>query len=126
MLLHGDYRLAASLRAYGVHLQSSQLLEIPQAKALGLYTIVSTHSTEEALRAQTLGADAVTYSPIFYKKDKGAPKGIEALQKLVVKLEIDVFALGGIVDEAHIAQLQRVEGLKGFAAIRYFMDGDLK
>ena len=64
ILLHGNYVLAHELKADGVHLTSSQFEDIDEAKKRGLYVVISTHTHEEALKAQTLGADAITYSPI--------------------------------------------------------------
>ncbi|MDP1784508.1 MAG: thiamine phosphate synthase, partial [Sulfuricurvum sp.] len=58
ILVHGDYNLAHALGADGVHLTSTQFDAIKYAKGLGLYVIISTHTHEEAQKAQKLGADA--------------------------------------------------------------------
>lgn len=120
-LLHGDSMLAAKLGAQGVHLTSGQLGEIHAAKALGLYVIVSTHSEAEMLEAQRLGADAVTYSPVYRSPGKGNPKGLEDLKERVAKIGITVFALGGIVTPVQVKEVEST-GCTGFASIRYFTD----
>ena len=120
ILLHGDYELAAQLHAHGVHLTSTQSNEIAEAKALGLYVIISTHTHEEALKAEKLGADAITYSPIFFSPNKGEPKGLEDLKAIVDKIRIPIFALGGILTQEQINEVEAT-GAYGFASIRYFV-----
>lgn len=117
--IHSDVTLAKELGAMGVHLTSTQFDKVQEAKALGLETIISTHTHEEVLKAQSLGADAVTYSPIFTSPGKGEPKGIEDLKKLLKKSSIKVFALGGIVEESQLKQIEDSASY-GFASIRYF------
>lgn len=119
VLLHGDYVLAHELKADGVHLTSMQFDDIAEAKKLGLYVIISTHTHEEALRAQELGADAITYSPVFASPNKGEPKGLEDLKQIVDKIRIPIFALGGITTEKQIKAVEEC-GVYGFASIRYF------
>lgn len=117
--IHGDATLADSLNVTGVHLTSSQFSEIEYAKSLGLEVIISTHTHDEVKEAEKLGADYVTYSPIFVSPNKGKPKGVEDLKLLLQEVGIKIFALGGIV---HQKELDLVEqsGAYGFASIRYF------
>ena len=119
-LLHTDYKLAATLKADGVHLNAKQFAYIQEAKALGLFVIISTHTENEALEAQRLGADMVTFSPIFTTPNKGEPKGVQRLQKLVSCLDIPLIALGGIVSQKEVLACKE-SGAKGFASIRYFL-----
>ena len=117
--IHQDSDLAFRLGATGVHLTSKQFDEISHAKELGLEVIISTHTHDEVIRAQSLGADAVTYSPIFDSPGKSEPKGLEDLKGLITKTDIDIFALGGIVESEQIKKIQE-SGAFGFASIRYF------
>ena len=117
--IHQKVDLAKELDASGVHLTSKQFEEIPYAKELGLEVIISTHTQDEVLKAQELGADMVTYSPIFTSPGKGEAKGCDDLKELLDKCEIKVFALGGVVDAKHIEMLEEVKPY-GFASIRYF------
>jgi len=120
VLLHGDYKLAHALGADGVHLTSTQQNDIVLAKDLGLYVIISTHTHEEARNAQKSGADAITYSPVFASPNKGEPKGLEDLKEIVAKIEIPIFALGGITSQEQINAVEKC-GAYGFASIRYFI-----
>ena len=117
--LHQDVDLADSLGATGVHLTSQQFEKIEDAKSKGLEVIISTHTHEEVLKAQELGADAVTYSPVFSSPGKGEAKGIGDLEKLLEKTTIKVFALGGIVGEEEVKTIEKTKAY-GFASIRYF------
>ncbi len=120
ILLHTDFKLAYKLGFYGVHLPSSRFEDIKQAKDFGLYVVVSTHTLEEALHVEKLGADFITFSPIFYTPDKGIPKGLEKLKEINDKIDIDCFALGGILEYEQI-QACKDTGVYGFASIRYFI-----
>jgi thiamine-phosphate pyrophosphorylase len=120
VLLHSHPALAAKLHADGVHLTSQQFDQIGLAKAMGLFVIISTHTHEEALRAHTLGADAITYSPIFSTPNKGAPKGLDDLKERVAKIQLPIYALGGIATAEQVAQIATT-GVAGFASIRYFI-----
>jgi len=117
--IHQDINLAYRLKSTGVHLTSKQIDLIPQAKNKNLEVIVSTHTKDEVLKAQKLGADAVTYSPIFASPNKGKPKGVDDLKELLKNTTIKVFALGGVVDLEHIELLEKTK-VYGFASIRYF------
>jgi thiamine-phosphate pyrophosphorylase len=117
--VHGDYLLASELGADGVHLTSTQFSEIQNAKEKNLEVGISSHTTEEVLEAQKLGASYVTYSPIFASPGKGEPKGIEDLKALLECCKIKVFALGGIVNEEQVQEIQNTK-VYGFASIRYF------
>ena len=117
--IHQDINLAKRLNTTGVHLTSMQFDEIAKAKDFGLQVIVSTHAKEEILRAKDLGADAVTYSPIFSSPNKGEPKGVENLKEILNACDIDIFALGGILTQEHVKALEETN-VYGFASIRYF------
>ncbi|TKI69527.1 thiamine phosphate synthase [Sulfurimonas crateris] len=117
--LHQDAELAYKLGVSGVHLTSTQFEEIAKAKRMGLFVIISTHTKEEVLRAQKLGADAVTYSPIFASPNKGEPKGVEELKRILDISDVKVFALGGIVTQEQVEMIERSKAY-GFASIRYF------
>jgi len=120
-LLHGNVELAHKLHAFGVHLTSQQYNKIERAKELGLHVVASAHSEEEILKAVGLGADAVTYSPIFLTPNKGAPKGLDDLKEIVGKIQTNIFALGGITTPEQVNQVETT-GAYGFASIRYFID----
>ncbi len=119
VIIHGDHVMAYIAEADGVHLTSLQLDEIPAAKAKDLFVVVSTHTLEELKKAERLGADMATFSPVFETPNKGLPMGLEVLQSVISQVNIPVLALGGIVTEEQIAACER-SGASGFASIRYF------
>jgi len=122
IILHQDSLLAYKLKAFGVHLTSKQFSEIRKAKDLNLWTIISTHSLDEIELANRLGADAVTFSPIFETPNKGEAKGIEILEKAIQLFpQIKIFALGGVQSEIEVNKLNKVRGVFGFASIRFFI-----
>lgn len=121
VVLHSQVEIAGRLGAEGVHLASTQFDEIPAAKALGLYVIASCHTFEEIESAQKQGADAVTYSPVFATPGKGKPKGLEDLKEIVGKIDLNIYALGGITTPEQVEQVENT-GVYGFASIRYFID----
>ncbi len=117
--VHGDYKLAHTMHVTGVHLTSNMFDAIQKAKALGLEVIISTHTLEEVLQAQRLGANYVTYSPIFFTPHKGEPKGIESLEEIMKLTNMKVFALGGIIEPEQVKEIAKANPF-GFASIRYF------
>jgi thiamine-phosphate pyrophosphorylase len=119
ILLHSNYDLAFSHGADGAHLTSTQINDIPLAKEKGLFVIVSTHTLYEALKAQSLGADMITLSPIYHSPNKGKSIGIEKLKEIVSQVKIPVIALGGILADLQIKECKDA-GAAGFASIRYF------
>lgn len=117
--IHRDANLAKKLSADGVHLTSTQFGEIEYALSLDLEVIISTHTDKEVLSAQKLGANYVTYSPVFVSPNKGIPKGVTDLKELLKKSKIKIFALGGIVTQKQIELIEKTN-VFGFASIRYF------
>ncbi|MDA8155017.1 MAG: thiamine phosphate synthase [Actinomycetota bacterium] len=80
---------------------------------------VSTHSMEEARAARALGADFITFGPVFATPSKlryGNPVGTELLSDVAKGIDVPVFALGGI-DGANINEVMR-RGAEGIALIR--------
>ncbi len=117
--IHRDAKLAHKLGAIGVHFTSKQFDDIAEAKKLGLEVIISTHTHGEVIKAGELGADAVTYSPIFSSPGKGEAKGIDDLKKLLDMCDIKIFALGGIISDKEVKSINETQ-CYGFASIRYF------
>jgi thiamine-phosphate pyrophosphorylase len=121
-LIHQDIHLAHELSAFGVHLTSTQFDKIKEAKLLNLFTIISCHSIEDIEMAVQSGVDAVTYSPIFETPNKGLPVGIVQLETVVKMFpNLRIFALGGVQSEIELNELKKVNGLFGFASIRFFI-----
>ncbi len=125
IVINSNIELALELGFNAIHLTSKQFDKIAYCKQQGLFTIISCHDFDEAKKAYESGADAITYSPIFYTPYKGKPKGIDALNALKDKCsdykDFKVIALGGIIDQEHIDQIKTSKA-DGFASIRYFID----
>ncbi len=119
VLVHREPQLAKALGASGVHLSSDQISQISLAKELGLFVVVSTHSLAEIRASALLGADMVTFSPIFFTPDKGVPKGIVLLKEVVKESPLPIIALGGILSSEEVDACKEA-GAAGFASIRYF------
>lgn len=120
--LNTDYNLASKLNAHGVHLTSTQFDDIQKAKAFGLQVIISCHNEDDINRAIDNGADYITYSPIYKTPNKGEPKGIKNLREICKKYSmIKIIALGGILDNFQVEELEKETNAYGFASIRYFV-----
>ena len=122
VLINSHIDLAIKFNYDGVHLTSQQFDEIKIAKEQNLYVIISCHTKDEVELAKNYGADAVTYSPIYFKENKGEPKGIKNLSDIVDNFQDENFkiiALGGIIKNEHIKQIKTTDAY-GFASIRYF------
>lgn len=91
--------VAAASRADGVHLGKTDL-PIPDArKIVGRFAIVgaTTHNAAEARAAQALGADYLSYGPVFATPIKPGlkPAGFSYLEE-IKKLGLPFFPIGGI------------------------------
>lgn len=122
VFLSEHYLLAKELGFDGVHLNSHQYFFVPEAKRRGLKVIISCHTEAEIEEAIRKKVDFITYSPIFETPNKGIPKGIEDLKKMVLRYNIPIIALGGIVTSKQIEAVAQT-GAAGFASIRYFTRG---
>ncbi len=113
-ILHTFTDAAISLGCTAIHLPLPFLLK--EAGKLDFFeTIgVSTHSVEEAVEAQRLGATYVTTGHIFATDCKKgiAPRGLPFLKSVVESIEIPVYAIGGITPEnAKAAAKARAHGV---------------
>lgn len=87
--------------ADGVHLGQDDLPISAARKILGKDRMIgiSTHNIEQALAAESKGADYIGFGPIFgttTKADAEEAKGLEALQEVKNSVKIPVVAIGGI------------------------------
>ncbi len=94
-----DIALAAG--ADGVQLGSTGIPPSAARKAAGDSLLIgaSTHSVEEAKKAEDDGADFVTLGPVYETPSKmryGRPLGPDILKKAMDEISIPIFAIGGI------------------------------
>ena len=122
--------IALASGADGVHLGNSDIPINEARKLLGKNKIIggTAHSLSEALKCSDEGADYIGYGHIFptktkYKPEK--PKGILNLKKVVTKINIPVFAIGGISTD-NISDVMN-SGVHGAAVAGYVLKaGDPK
>lgn len=119
ILLNDRADIALAAKADGVHLTANSI----SAKIIRQYFPkdfligVSTHLRKEVIDAKNDGADFCVFSPIFHTPDKGEPKDLADLSKVVETAnEFPVLALGGI-NERNFAETLKT-GASGIAAIR--------
>lgn len=100
LIINDHTDIALAVGADGVHLGQEDLpLAAARAIAPDLLIGVSTHSREEALKAQREGADYVNIGPIFPTRTKEGVKqwlGPEAIAGIALGLEIPYTVMGGI------------------------------
>jgi thiamine-phosphate pyrophosphorylase len=124
LLINDRIDIALAMDADGVHLSTASI-PIESARALlGRQQLLgaSTHSLEEAQEAERSGADFVVYGPVYFTPSKasyGSPQGLAALKKVVEKLSLPIYAIGGIKPE-NIADTRRT-GVRGVALISAVM-----
>lgn len=124
LLINDRIDIALAIDADGVQLSNASI-PIESARALlGRQQLLgaSTHSLEEAAEAESNGADFILFGPVYFTPSKapyGSPQGIAALEKIVEKISLPVYAIGGINPE-NIADTRRT-GVRGVALISAVM-----
>lgn len=100
LILRGTPAQAQRLGIRHLQLSFTEVVAAPMPQ--GFDSIgVSVHSLDEALEAQRLGADRITYGHIFTSPCKPGlpPRGLDALDELVRACSIPVYAIGGITQD---------------------------
>jgi thiamine-phosphate pyrophosphorylase len=119
--------IALAVEADGVHL-GERSIPVPQARRLlGADKLigVSCHCREGASAAQDMGADFITYGPVFYTPSKatyGPPVGLDSLQEVTSIVRLPVFAIGGINSSS--AREVVSAGVHGIALISAILAAD--
>ena len=96
--------VALAVDADGVHIGSSSLPLYKVRRLLGERKLigVSCHNQTQAITAQEMGADFITFGPVYHtpsKAEYGEPVGLAKLATVADLLQIPVFALGGVKQE---------------------------
>ena len=119
--------ISLAVDADGVHL-GERSIPIPQArKVLGADKLigVSCHGGESAALAQDMGADFITYGPVFYTPSKaayGPPVGLGSFAEVAPLLRIPLFAIGGI-NRSNLREVIAA-GARGIALISAILAAD--
>lgn len=103
-LINGRADLAVYLEADGVHRPVGGLPVDCLREVLGPEAVVgaSAHDLEELRAAEEAGADFATLSPVYRSSSKpnyGPALGTDTFERHVRKVELPVFALGGITPD---------------------------
>lgn len=101
-MLHYFYKEAIELGVKKIHLPLHILEKMTDSEKDSFDIIgVSTHSTEDAKRAEKLGASYITAGHVFATDCKKglAPRGTKFLKDVCESVDIDVYAIGGISEE---------------------------
>ena len=120
LLINDRIDVALALEGVGVHLRSNSLPVSVARQLLGAQRLVgvSVHTIEEAIQAESQGADYIVLGPIYATPSKqmfGPPLGIHALEKACRLVRIPIIGIGGVT--AARAQQMRRAGAFGVAVI---------
>jgi thiamine-phosphate pyrophosphorylase len=101
LIINERVDIALAVEADGVHIGASSLPIYKVRKLLGERKLigVSCHNQVQAITAQEMGADFITFGPVYYTPSKapyGDPVGVGKLRTVTEMLQIPVFALGGV------------------------------
>jgi thiamine-phosphate pyrophosphorylase len=115
--------VALAVDAAGVQLGKASIpIEISRL-LLGPRKLIgySAHSLEESRFAQQSGADFLLFGPVYFTSSKapyGTPQGLEALKKIVEKVALPVYAIGGIKADSIVdVRRTRARGVALISAI---------
>ena len=98
LIINDRMDIALAVEADGVHFPEKGLPPRVAKKLHRWITGVSTHSLESALQAEQQGADYIIFGPI-YKTGNKIAQGIDMLEKIVSRVSLPVYAIGGITLE---------------------------
>ncbi|MFI3156919.1 MAG: Nudix family hydrolase [Methylococcaceae bacterium] len=105
----------------GIHLTSHHLMALTQRPENGKWLAASCHNLEQLQHAQNIGVDFAVLAPVLATQTHpgAASLGWEQFTELVGKVNMPVYALGGMTESSLITAQQ--SGGQGIAAIRAFL-----
>jgi thiamine-phosphate pyrophosphorylase len=121
LIINDRLDIALSTGADGIHL-GNQSLEPHIVRPLAPENFiigVSTHSLDQVQQAEDEGADFITFGPVYEtpsKRKYGHPVGVSALKEVCRRVNLPVFALGGINNKEKIKEIKQA-GSFGIALI---------
>ncbi len=120
LLINDRIDVALALDGVGVHLRSNSLPISVARQLLGAQRLlgISVHSIEEAVQAESQGADYIILGPIYETPSKqmfGPPLGIHVLERACGMVRIPIIGIGGVTAER--AREMRRAGAFGAAVI---------
>ncbi len=118
LLINADSEWVSEVAADGVHLSSSRLMSCRHRPLDAEYLVAaSCHTVEELQKAGEIAADFVVLSPVNCTSSHAGfkPLGWEVFEALCSRVNLPVFALGGMRKED--VECARRAGAQGIAAI---------
>ena len=127
LLINDRIDVALALEGVGVHLRSNSLPVSVARQLLGARRLlgISLHAVEEAVQAESQGADYVILGPIYETPSKqmfGPPLGIHTLEKVCRLVRIPIIGIGGVT-AARAREIRRA-GAFGVAVITAILSAD--
>lgn len=127
LLINDRIDVALAMEGVGVHLRSDSLSPSVARRLLGPQRLmgISVHSVEEAVQAESQGADYIVLGPIYETPSKqmfGPPLGIQTLEKACRLVRIPIIGIGGVT--AARAREMRRAGAFGVAVITAILGAD--
>lgn len=121
LAVNGDPKVAGEFGVRWLHL-GSQWLELTPPFGRFARVGISVHSLDEAIEADALGADYVTFGHVFSSQSHPDEpgRGLAALSEIVERLDIPVLAIGGI-DHSNIGEVVAT-GCAGASVISAIVD----
>lgn len=121
LIVNDRVDLMLALEADGVHLGQEDIPIEAARKMIGTSGPIigcSTHNLEQAVSAESKGADYIGFGPIFETPTKPTYRavGLEAIPEVVKKIKIPIVFIGGI-DRSNITQVVE-RGAKCVAVVR--------
>jgi thiamine-phosphate pyrophosphorylase len=127
LLINDRIDVALALEGVGVHLRSDSLPLSVARRLLGPKRLLgmSVHGVEEAVQAESDGADYIVLGPIYETPSKqifGPPLGIHTLEKACRLVRTPIIGIGGVT--AARAREMRHVGAFGAAVITAILGAD--
>jgi thiamine-phosphate pyrophosphorylase len=101
LVINDRIDVALVLDGVGVHLRSNSLPVSVARRLLGEQRLlgISAHSLDEAMQAESQGADYVVLGPVYETPSKqafGPPLGLERVEEVCRRVRIPVIGIGGV------------------------------
>lgn len=101
LVINDRIDVALVLDGVGVHLRSNSLPASVARRLLGEQRLlgISAHSLDEAMHAESQGADYVVLGPVYETPSKqafGPPLGLERVEEVCRRVRIPVIGIGGV------------------------------
>lgn len=127
LLINDRIDIALALEGVGVHLRSNSLPVSVVRQLLGAERLLglSVHGVEEAVQAESQGADYVIFGPIYETPSKqafGPPLGLHSLEKVCRLVRIPIIGIGGVT-VARVGEMRQA-GAFGVAVITAILGAD--